>query len=797
MICYSLISKSLLNKINISLNNSTVTQGMKSIKVFDVIGICENQNNLGLDEFFINYSNEKLRQVFYEHLLENSPVEFQDNTGCVLLSEKLCKLLQNENSNPSLDLSSFITQIEEISQQNNYGEVVDNKKLKVEHYIGPVFYSLSEWFPVLHHSSPMIIEKLGIIILSSALFKKEIRTSDIERLQNHLSKRYFLTSLLNLAQSFQGTSNHFIYCLRTNVTTNINKEDNNNNNSSSNGEKNQINNNNSTSTSTNNENNNINNDLDPDNILPQLKSHGIIELAEISKFTEQNEYSTVEYCNTYPGSSSKQKKKKKKKRTSGNPRKIFSTPFHHSSKSSAGKSDTNDLQVDLPKRSNNNSSTNLSSISPTTHSSLTGGESPRRRSRSFKNRIRPKSRIFKADEIQQNSSATNTQPATFLPKKKDHAFMKNSSSLSTRSLQLEYQSGLSPLRTARGFDEAELLDFVSSSESSDSLAVSSDELSLISSDEIECITEDENTTSDNENSTCSISKSDDSSSTTSLTTPKSSNSNSQLRNYLYLSPSVKTLKNRILFPQRYKKLSESQDEQYFLALIEKFCWREHSDVHIIDNIDILQELTRLKLQNEYSTNTLSAKEILSRKQKFLDVYKCGSLLRTLYQSEELSSTSGPTFTSTGMVPNHNDENSLTARKKKQIFEGSLQRSSSEGNIGRIRPSSSTSSGNGNVGESLSSSTGGRRVTQLKQQQQSTTTSPRFSDDDSDEEDVGISETDECSTDKVNWKSDVWQNSNSRKNSTIHLTMDTVDDTLNQINYSNTVKPSPRKRKTIM
>ena len=724
MICYSLLSSYLIETINTILQSNSskdCSNKNRKINIIDVFGVYEtsktednNNNNdenssidLGLNEFFINYFNEKLRQIFYEQLLENSPVEYQDNSGCVHLGEKVCQLLRQENTKPS-DILSFIYNIDNILKKNNFGCIENDNILKINHYSGISSYSLENWFLYSHYSNSSIFEKLVVTIMSSSLIKQELPDINFDDLQSKISCINFSKQLSEFVFSLKASKNHFIYCLRSSgqIYSNSIKD-------------NQIQDENQrertfsvsfqdTLTPNINQNQNQNQQrnsmIDFNCILSQLKTHAIIEIAEISKF---NEYSgnSIEFFNFFPGG----KLTKKRKRKKSSSKKLFSEI--RSAKS--GKSHE-DLNTKDQKRL---------SVRPIVSDENNTYRS-HRRSRSFKYRLRTKSKIFRAEEISQTQLPTITTSTTTTTtannvniqlreeKSSRLSLMKNSNLLlSTKSLRLHNKQQL--------IAEFDLGDVIKGSESSDSLEVSSDELSFISS----C--SDDNKLSDH--------------------------------NQMYKFYHSKKKKDHLTL-----KLSQNLD---FIKQNESFCWFDESNFHIIDNSDFLFQLSFAKLQKnqlDKSFYLISEKEKKRRILKFLEMYKCGSLLRTLFQMNESLSEA------TESLKNADK----TARRQSAIIfdQQALQRSRSDGNINKpLLP---------------------RRVEKLRQPK----AVPIFSSDDESDEDSsspGIPGEDEPSTETVHIEP------GPRKASAIHLQMDTIDDMVNQINFSNPIKPSPRRRKTMM
>ena len=680
MLCYLYLTSWLIGRINNVSKNGVDTHGIPYIGLIDICGICENQEKLDLEGFMINYTNEKIREVFYKSLFENSPVEFQDNEGCILFNENICNLLEREFDTPSDNAGAFVDNFRTISELTNSGTLLSDGELQIDHYIGPVSYNLSSWYSDVKKYSQTSIKNLQNLTSSSKLFARSFPYVESSKVFDKISGIYYISNVSALVNSLKATKNHFIYCLRRGT-------DNSENQLSS-------------------------------CLIPQLQAYGIVELAEISQYTK-NDLESLEYCNSFPGGSRKKKNKKKKGMLSAKKR-FTDLRFN---KNSASLKSSEDLLS--PKQLNNN---NDGDNIETTSSGALKIASPRRRSKSIKHRIRPKSRNFKGED-----SKLLPQVNAIKKQERKNALGPQSVSYTSKEMVVDFKDSF-PIK--RSNSEVSL-DTIASDQSSNydsdssedgSLILSEDELSDIScsDNEIEDLNEDE---------------------------------------MLRFPPGKEALINRNLFTKRLNSIEEFNDDK-ILDRVECFCWPTDTKMLRINDVEVLRTLTKEKLAIDLrkieSTDELTTEEIESRKEKFLSMYKCGSLLRTLHQRESSS---------------------------QEIFgePGNLTRSSSEGSFSNVSKGDKVP---------IRSRSSNMRSGVQRAKNVDSIISPRFPDDESDDELVGIEDGDDkadSEQETVNWNI---PHTFPRKSS-IHLSLDTVDDVVNQINYSNTIKASPRRRKNIM
>ena len=271
-------------------------------------------NQHGLGEFVINFANEKLRQFFYKDVFESSPIEFQDNDACVYILENIFKLLKesstftatgstssssSSNNQPKTssenmefseeDYLAFKSKLEKSSEtkmESGGDRVVkfpkeDDKVIRINHFHGIIEYNLYNWYKTLHTRTEYMIQSLLYICKLSSLINCTRFMGLINR-NNKITGILYMSLLEELIENIQQTECDYIHCIRINENPfSIH----------------------STSAA----------QFNQSFILPQLKHHGFLELAEISQYLK-NSHEFI-YSNQFPGEYSRTKLKKKEKKS--------------------------------------------------------------------------------------------------------------------------------------------------------------------------------------------------------------------------------------------------------------------------------------------------------------------------------------------------------------------------------------------------------------------------------------------------------------------------------------------------
>ena len=660
MICFAMIASFLQEIANQHSKTDRGLGNLTHIGLFDICGINREEETagLGLAEFLTNYTNEKMRKVFYQNYLESSPVEFQDNEGCVQLSEDLCHLLRDESLKSSGSSRDFINKVEHIVEANPAGTMAAHGDLRVDHYSGSVTYRLAGWYETIHRSSEEASNELLKLLGNSVAATTFLKSVDTGRLHQQVTGTFYMNQLQTLVQSLQATPNAFVYCLRHPLPAE---------------------------------------GLESAVILPQLKSHGIVELAEIAQYTQRGAEEALDFCNTFPGG---KKSKQSKKR-------LFDKPRNKSSPNTS---------TAIPRAESRDNMANC----PT---------SPRKRSKSIKNIIRTKSRAIKGEE----KAVLRSSVSRFMDSETSSASkLKSSTSLSSQSVTQTLSGQISPGHR-RGNSTGDSVSFPEEGEiESDS---SDDESLVLSDDELSEVSADDEEASDN----------------------------------LRLLPEKQTLSNRQLFDRQRERVSKFQTSQELANQMEAFCWKDDQQQLLrVDSAKQLHALSQIKLHGNLQQPP-TPQEQAARREKFESTYKCGSLLRTLHQRDA------------------SPDSAVEYRFGLMDYDSPLKRanSASAGLGSGVVPHSSSPRSNSLKGNSkVKIDASAKRNT-----------------DKADSQDDELAGSDNCDDDvDKSWLPELvqWSRKSTRiQRLSVHLAADSIDDTVNQITFSNPIQPSPRRQKNMI
>ncbi|KAK9059944.1 hypothetical protein SSX86_020648 [Deinandra increscens subsp. villosa] len=241
---YSCLFDWLVEQINSSLSAGK-HHSARSISILDIYGF-ESFDVNSLEQFCINYANERLQQHFNHHLfkleqeeyiqdgIDWAKVDFEDNQACLSLFEKkplgLLSLLDEETTFPNGTDMSFANKLKEHLTSNPCFRGERGKAFTVRHYAGDVTYDTTGFLEknrdLLHLVSIQLLSsckcKLPQIFASNmlSLFGKpaggSIKKSGGADSQKFSVMLKFKGQLFQLMQRLGNTSSHFIRCIKPN-----------------------------------------------------------------------------------------------------------------------------------------------------------------------------------------------------------------------------------------------------------------------------------------------------------------------------------------------------------------------------------------------------------------------------------------------------------------------------------------------------------------------------------------------------------------------------------------------------
>ncbi|KAI7743728.1 hypothetical protein M8C21_011581 [Ambrosia artemisiifolia] len=241
---YSCLFDWLVEQINKSLSAGKRQSG-KSISILDIYGF-ESFDVNSLEQFCINYANERLQQHFNHHLfkleqeeyiqdgIDWAKVDFEDNQACLSLFEKkplgLLSLLDEETTFPNATDMSFANKLKQHLKSNPCFRGERGKAFTVYHYAGEVTYDTTGFLEknrdLLHLVAIQLLSsctcKLPQIFASNMLSLSEKPAAgslnksggaDSQKLSVMLK---FKGQLFRLMQRLGNTRSHFIRCIKPN-----------------------------------------------------------------------------------------------------------------------------------------------------------------------------------------------------------------------------------------------------------------------------------------------------------------------------------------------------------------------------------------------------------------------------------------------------------------------------------------------------------------------------------------------------------------------------------------------------
>ncbi|KAL8241971.1 hypothetical protein R6Q59_012273 [Mikania micrantha] len=241
---YSCLFDWLVEQINKSLSAGKRHSG-RSISILDIYGF-ESFDVNSLEQFCINYANERLQQHFNHHLfkleqeeyiqdgIDWAKVDFEDNQACLSLFEKkplgLLTLLDEETTFPNGTDMSFANKLRQHLNSNPCFKGERGKAFTVCHYAGDVTYDTTGFLEknrdLLHLVSIQLLSsckcKLPQIFASNMLSQSvkpaigSINKSGGADSQKFSVMLKFKGQLFQLMKRLGNTTSHFIRCIKPN-----------------------------------------------------------------------------------------------------------------------------------------------------------------------------------------------------------------------------------------------------------------------------------------------------------------------------------------------------------------------------------------------------------------------------------------------------------------------------------------------------------------------------------------------------------------------------------------------------
>lgn len=241
---------SLFNWLVLRLNTQLTSSGTVSSSIFigvlDIYGFEIFENN-SVEQFMINYANEKLHQQFNEHMFKVeqedykkegvawTDIQFKDNTVCVDLIEKhgrgLLSLLDEECKVPKGNDAGFLEKANKQHSRNTAFEKDTKNPLefKIGHFAGNVSYNITGF--VEKNRDTLFADCVSCILSSNRQVLLEAWNTSIDKTKLSLStetanrptgtNKETLTSSFKqdlhiLVSTLSASSRHYVRCIKPN-----------------------------------------------------------------------------------------------------------------------------------------------------------------------------------------------------------------------------------------------------------------------------------------------------------------------------------------------------------------------------------------------------------------------------------------------------------------------------------------------------------------------------------------------------------------------------------------------------
>ncbi|KAH9617524.1 hypothetical protein KSS87_020702 [Heliosperma pusillum] len=241
---YSCLFDWLVEKINKSLSVGKRRTG-RSISILDIYGF-ESFDKNSFEQFCINYANERLQQHFNRHLfkleqeeyiqdgIDWTRVEFEDNQACLNLFEKkplgLLSLLDEESTFPNGTDLTFANKLKQHLISSRCFRGKREKAFSVSHYAGEVTYDTTGFLEknrdLMHLDSIQLLSSCtsplpqtfaaSMLVLSEKPIAGSLYKSGGADSQKLSVASKFKSQLFQLMQRLEGTTSHFIRCIKPN-----------------------------------------------------------------------------------------------------------------------------------------------------------------------------------------------------------------------------------------------------------------------------------------------------------------------------------------------------------------------------------------------------------------------------------------------------------------------------------------------------------------------------------------------------------------------------------------------------
>ncbi|EPY53940.1 myosin-51 [Schizosaccharomyces cryophilus OY26] len=243
---YSTLFSWVVHMINASLDHSKVKRSAsKHIGVVDIYGFEHFERN-SLEQFCINYANEKLQQEFNKHVfkleqeeyiregLDWRLIDYADNQGCISLIEDnlgVLSLLDEECRLPSGTDGSFLQKLNNQTPQKHAPFFKKSRfndgSFTIKHYASDVTYQVQDF--LAKNSDSLPVEIISLLRSSENQFVAyllDYGTQSIDAHNTATKKRInnkkpsltsmFRTSLSHLMNTISATNVHYIRCIKPN-----------------------------------------------------------------------------------------------------------------------------------------------------------------------------------------------------------------------------------------------------------------------------------------------------------------------------------------------------------------------------------------------------------------------------------------------------------------------------------------------------------------------------------------------------------------------------------------------------
>ncbi|XP_024004491.1 myosin-4 [Eutrema salsugineum] len=227
----------LVEQINTSLEVGRLRTG-RSISILDIYGFESFKTN-SFEQFCINYANERLQQHFNRHLfqLEQEEYEgdgidwtklgFKDNQECLDLIEKkpicLVPLLDEESNFPKSTDTTFANKLKQHLKANSCFRGERGRGFRVSHYAGEVLYDTNGFLD--KNRDPVHVDLIQLLssckcqllnLFSTKMRHKSLNPATFSESMNQSVITKFKGQLFKLMNKLEGTTPHFIRCIKPN-----------------------------------------------------------------------------------------------------------------------------------------------------------------------------------------------------------------------------------------------------------------------------------------------------------------------------------------------------------------------------------------------------------------------------------------------------------------------------------------------------------------------------------------------------------------------------------------------------